>query len=76
MGVAVVISLLSYIRAEILVIAHLLPVMAAIFDFQPAQTYDSIRSSLSVLPDPGDMSIAVGISLLSCVQAEISATEF
>jgi len=50
--------------------------MAAIFDFQQAQTQDSIHSSLSVLSDPGIMSVAVGISLLLCVWAEICATEF
>jgi len=32
---------------------------------------NSIPSSLSVLLDPGNMSVAVGISLLSCIRAEI-----
>jgi len=41
--------------------------MAAIFDLQHAQTRDNIPSSLSVLPDPGNMGAAGVISLLSCV---------
>jgi len=44
--------------------------MAAIFDFQHAQALDSILSSLSVLPDPGNMVVVVGIVLLSCMRAE------
>ena len=44
---------------------------AAIFDFQHTQTWDSIPTSLSVMPDPEKMDIAVGISLLSCVRAEL-----
>jgi hypothetical protein len=43
--------------------------MAAIFDFQHTQTSDSIPASLSVLPYPENMGIAVGISLLSYVSA-------
>jgi len=43
--------------------------MAAIFDLRHIQTSDSIPTSLSVLPDPKNMGIAVGISLLSCVEA-------
>jgi len=40
-------------------------------NLQHARTLDSIPSSLSVLPDPGNMGVAVGISLLSCIRAEI-----
>ena len=47
--------------------------MSAIFDFQHSQTSDSIRTSLSVLPDLENMDKAVGISLLSCIEAEIYA---
>jgi len=36
-----------------------------------AQTWNCIPSSLSVLPDPRNMSVAVGISLLSCIRAEV-----
>jgi len=50
--------------------------MDAIFDFQHAQTYEIIPSSIFVLPDPGNMGVAVGISILSHVYAEICATEF
>jgi len=45
--------------------------MAAIFDIRHTQTSDYIRTSLVVLPDPENMSLAVGISLLSCIRAEI-----
>ena len=38
--------------------------MAAILDFQQTQTSGSILTSLSVLPDPENMGIAVGTSLL------------
>ena len=41
------------------------------FDFRHARTSDSIPTSLSVLPDSENMGIAVGISLLSCIEAEI-----
>jgi len=40
--------------------------MAAIFDLRQTQASDSIPTSLSVLPNPINMGIAVGISLLSC----------
>jgi len=45
--------------------------MAAIFDLRHTQTSDSIPTSLSVLPNPKNMGrpIAVGISLLSCIEA-------
>ena len=39
--------------------------MAAIFDFRLTRTSDSVPTSLSVLPDPENMGLAVGISLLS-----------
>jgi len=50
--------------------------MAAIFDFQQAQTYKSIPTTLSVLPDPENMCVAVGISLLSCIRAEMYAMSY
>ena len=50
--------------------------MVAIFDFLHFQTSDSILTSLTVLLDPENMGIAVGISLLSWVEAEIRVTEF
>jgi len=40
-------------------------VLAAIFDFSLSQTLDYIRTSLSGLPDPINMDIAVRILLLS-----------
>jgi len=43
--------------------------MAAIFDLQHTHTSDSILTSLSVLPNPQKIGIAVGISLLSCIEA-------
>ena len=45
--------------------------MAAIFYFRHNRTSDSILTSLFVLPDLENMGIAVEISLLSCLEAEI-----
>ena len=45
--------------------------MAAIFDFPLIRTLGSLPSSLVVLPDRENMGIAVGISLLSRIRAEI-----
>ena len=50
--------------------------MAAIFDLRRTQTSDSIPTSLSVLPDPENMGIAVGITLLSCIRAEINVSSY
>ena len=53
--------------------------MAAILDFQHTQTSNRILICHSVLPDQVNMgvaAIAVVISLLSCVEAEILVTEF
>jgi len=74
MGVAVGISLLSCIRADIYVI----PIISGewppyLISNMPGQ--GTVYSSY-VLPDPRNMGVAVGISLLSCVSAEICATEF
>ena len=44
--------------------------MAAIFDFQQTQTSDTLQICLSVLADPQNMGIAIGISLLSCIETE------
>jgi len=46
--------------------------MAANFDLRHAQTWNRIHSSLFVLPVPGNMGVAVGIALLSCIRAEMS----
>ena len=46
--------------------------MAAIFDLRNTQTSESIPTSLYVLPDPENMGIGVGISLLSRIEAEIN----
>jgi len=45
--------------------------MAAIIDIQQTLTKDCIPSSLSMVPDPENMGVAVGILLLSCIRAEI-----
>ena len=45
--------------------------MAAIFDFRHFLTSDSLLTSLSVLPDPENMGIALEIALLTCIEAEI-----
>ena len=46
--------------------------LSAILDFRHTQTSDSIPTSLVVSLDPENMGIAVGISLLSCIEADIS----
>ena len=45
--------------------------MAAIFDFQVTPTSDCMYSSPTVLVDLNNVGVAAGISLLSCIQAEI-----
>ena len=50
--------------------------MAAIFNFRHIRMPDSIPASLFVLPDPKNMGIAVEISLLSCIEAEIYFISF
>ena len=45
--------------------------MAAIFDSLLVSTSDSCHTSPVVFPDPVNIGIAVGISLLSCIEAEI-----
>jgi len=45
--------------------------MAAIFDFQVTPTSESLYSSPTVLVDPENVGVAVEISLLSHIQAEI-----
>ena len=50
--------------------------MAAIFDFRHTQSSDSISTSLSVLSEPEKMGIAVGISLLLWLKAEIYVISF
>ena len=42
--------------------------MAAIFDFRHTHTSNNISTSVSVLPDPKNMGIVVGISLPSYIQ--------
>ena len=71
MGIAVEMSLLTCIQAEMYVIPYLLLAMAAIFDFQHTQTSVRVLTSLFVLPDPENMGIAVGILFLSHLEAEI-----
>jgi len=50
--------------------------MSAIFDFSSFQTWDIIRSTLIGLPDLENMGIAVGIQLLSCIEAEICVISY
>ena len=45
--------------------------MAAIFDLPVTPTSESIYNSSTVLLDPENVGVAVGISLLSLIQAEI-----
>jgi len=63
---------LVYIRvADIYVMSYLFSVNGHIFDFLHARTQDCIPSCLSAMPDPKNVGVAVGISLLSCLRAEI-----
>ena len=48
-----------------------LRLMAAIFDLQVTPTAESIYNSSTMLLDPENVGVAVGISLLSHTQAEI-----
>ena len=50
--------------------------ICAIFDSSQIHTSGSLCSSLVLLPDPENMSIAVGIVLLSCIEAEIYVVIF
>jgi len=45
--------------------------MAAIFNFSLIRTSDSLRGSLVVSPDLENMGIAIGYSLLSCIETEL-----
>jgi hypothetical protein len=44
--------------------------IAVIFNFSLIRTSDRVRGSLIVLPDLENMSVAVGLSMLSCTQAD------
>jgi hypothetical protein len=46
--------------------------MATMFDSPVTATWESIRFSPTVLPYPDNMGKALGISLLSCIEAEIN----
>jgi len=50
--------------------------MAAIFDFSLICTSDSLWGSLVVSTDLENMGIAVGISLLSCIEIELRLISF
>jgi hypothetical protein len=68
MGVAVGISFLSHLQAEI----YVLPVLvAAMLDFLLPVWSHSIETISVELLDPENIGVAVGISLLSHLQAEI-----
>jgi len=72
-GVAVDISLVSCIQAEIHVISNLFPVSAAICDLPLTLMSQSNRTIPVVLCDSENVGISVVISLLSCIQTEINA---
>ena len=67
MGVAIAISLISYIQAELYVIAYAVPVNGGHVNL----TSESIRTSPTELLDPENVGVAVGILLLSFIQTEI-----
>ena len=66
MGVAVGISLLSFLQTWIWGSSGL---AAAILDVQLPVTSDSFHISVIGFPVPENMGVAVGISLLYCLQA-------
>ena len=69
--VAVGISMLSQIQAEIHKMHVYFRLMAAIFYLSVASTSESIYNSSTVLLDPKNVGVAAGISLQSHIQAEI-----
>jgi len=71
MGLAVGISLLSCIRAEIYVISYPIPVNGRHLCFTTYPDIGQHFSCVYLLSDPGNMVVAAGISLLSCLRAEI-----
>jgi len=71
-GIAVGILLLSCIEAEICVISYLLPVNGShLWFITDPNIFHSYEYSIVVLPDLENMGIAVGISFLSCIEAEL-----
>ena len=50
--------------------------ICAIFDSLQIHTLGSLRSGIALLPDPENKGLAVGISLLSCMEAEIYVMSF
>ena len=50
--------------------------MAAIFNFSLIRTSGSVRGCLVVLPDLKNMSMAVGLPMLSCTQADIDVISY
>ena len=70
-GVAVVISLLSFSQAEIQDLARYFRLMVAMSDKPVTPMSKSNHTSLIVLLDPANVEVAVGISLLSHTQAEL-----
>ena len=68
MGIAVEISLLSCIKAEINVLSFLHPVNCR--HLLHTRMSDSIPASLPVLLDLENMGIAAEMSLLSCIETE------
>ena len=72
MAVAVGISYLSSLGAELLAFKS---VKAAILAYPLPVWLYSIHTSPIGMLDPKNMGIAVGISLLSCLQAEITIME-
>ena len=50
---------------------HVLPVMAAIFDLPLTPMSESVHISSAVMTDLENVGVAFGITLLSCVEAEI-----
>ena len=50
--------------------------VASIFDTRHTNTSDNVPTSFSILSDPENMCIAVGILLITCIEVEIYVLSF
>jgi hypothetical protein len=60
-----------WISQELQMVSGYLKLICAIFDSSRIHTSMSLRGSLLLLPDRENRIIAIGMSLLSCIEAEL-----
>ena len=70
-GVACRISLLSCIEAEILRYFICTSGNGAIFNWPLTPMSESVHTIIAVMLDPYNLDLAIGVSLLSCIEADI-----